>query len=431
MVEHALVEQLSKPLVTRDEILDMTGIGVGTPREVESRFQALNRYLEMAVPDRVTHLWRYSDPATFFPVNHLAPKSGAELSLASDGADGLTVYLVPGAVPKTISGISARRSGVLVEPLRLSKEGLALIGSAVPFEHGLFESLTGALWSTGIFIDVPKGVELLGPVRIIHRADLETNITRVVIRVGRGATVKIVETFSGGAANRHVLSVAEVIAEDGARVDHAVIQDWEAGTVGHVTNRAKLARDAVWQSASIGLGGKAYKADFGAFLDGPGAESHIVGVSLSRKKQHMDFHTVHDHRADHTRSRINFKTALAGKSTSVYTGLIRIARNAVGSEAFQENRNLMLSEKAKSHAIPELEIMTSEVQCSHAATSAPLSADELFYLRCRGIPEQEAVRMLVRGFFEDALALVPESLKEEIEQSLSTELGALTERGGR
>ncbi len=431
MVDQALVENSIKPAVTRDEILTMTGIGVGTPREVESRFQALNHYLGLPVPDRVTHLWRYSDPATFFPRGDLTPHSNSDLGAAMGDVEGVIVYLIPGTAPKTVTGIAARRNSLLVEPLRLSKAGLALLGTVVPLDHGVFESLNGALWSTGVFIDIPEGVRLDAPIRVVHRADLRTNATRVVIRVGRGADVKIVETLLGGAPNRHVLSVTEVVAEAGARIDHALIQDWEPGTIGHVTNRATLARDAVWQSASIGLGGDAYKADFGAFLDGPGAESNIVGVSLSRKKQHMDFHTVQFHRADHTRSKINFKTALAGKSTSVYTALIHMAESAVESEAYQENRNLMLSDRARSHTIPELEIMTSEVQCSHAATSAPLNEEELFYLRCRGIPESVAIQMLVRGFFEDALSLVPDSLRGEAEQSLMTELKALSERGIR
>jgi Fe-S cluster assembly protein SufD len=421
-----------KPAVTRDNILAIAGIETGNHKEMDRRFQALEHYTDLPLPDRVTHLWRYSDPYRFLPMSDLVPRNiGGSPELSETDAEGASVYLVPGCPPSVENWSSAHRLGITMVPLHESEAGIALLGAAVKLDHGLFESLNGALWSTGIFLDIPAQAQLESPIRIVNRAELPTNTFRVVIRVGRGASVNLVELLTGGDRSRHVLGVTEVVVDDGARVEHALIQNWAPGTVGHVTNRARLGRDAVWRSAAVSLGGAAYKADLGASLVGVGAESHLVGVSLSEKQQHMDFHTVHDHLADHTRSKINFKTALTGKSTAVYTGLIRIEAGAFQSEAFQENRNLMLSDKAKSHAIPELEIMTSDVQCSHAATSAPISEEELFYLRSRGISEREAVRMLVRGFFEDALMLIPSGVARDVEISLEERFDRLAGKGGR
>ena len=430
MVELQALEGTIKPIVTRDDILTMTGIGTGTPKEVERRFISLGRYLETPVPDRVTHLWRYSDPVRFFPKSALTPSrvDNPAPAFAGEG-DEVSVTLVPGTTPSIAIGPLARRQGVVVEPLHRSPAGLKLLLSTVTPEHGIFESLSGAIWSTGIFVAVPKGVRLEAPIRIVHRAELTTNAARVVIHVASGADVKIVEALGGGGDARHVLGATEVVVDEGARAEHALIQNWAPGTVGHVTCRAALGRDAVWQSATISLGGAALKADLGAVLNGVGAESNIVGVSLSRKRQHMDFHTEHHHSAARTRSRINFKTALAGRSTAVYTGLIRMEEHALSSEAFQENRNLMLSDRAKSHAIPELEIMTNEVQCSHAATSAPINEEELFYLQSRGVGRAQAERILVRGFLEDALSLIPEGVKSPVEAALDDALQALGKKG--
>jgi len=432
LAEIALSHESKKPELTRDHILTIAGTETNTHKEMERRLQALGHYMDLPLPDRVTHLWRYSDPNRFLPVSDIVPRSADELpELLESRAEGVSVYLVPGCSPRVENWLSADLLGITMVPLHESEAGIALLGSAVTLDHGLLESLNGAVWSTGIFVDIPALVHLESPIRIVHRADLPTNAFRVVIRVGPGASVNLIEMLTGGDNSRHVLGVTEVVVEDGARVEHALIQNWAPGTIGHVTNRARLGRDAVWQSAAVSLGGAAYKADLGATLVGVGAESHLVGVSLSEKRQHMDFHTVHDHLGDHTRSKINFKTALTGKSTAVYTGLIRMEERAFQSEAFQENRNLMLSEKAKSHAIPELEIMTNDVQCSHAATSAPINEEELFYLRSRGISEKEAVRMLVRGFLEDALRLIPSGVTRDVASSLEERLDRLAGREGR
>jgi Fe-S cluster assembly protein SufD len=205
-------------------------------------------------------------------------------------------------------------------------------------------------------------------------------------------------------------------------MSHVLHQTWSPGTVGHITSRANLERDAALRTAVIALGGRRFKADVGAVLNGVGAESRLFGVSLSDKRQTMDLHTVHDHQGERTRSRIDFKAALFDKSTSAYTGLIRVGEKAELSEAFQENRNLLLSDKCRADSIPELEIENSEVQCTHAATAAPIDENQLFYLKSRGIEESEAVAILVNGFFDAALSPLPQTLKPDIERTIAGRL---------
>ena len=140
----------------------------------------------------------------------------------------------------------------------------------------------------------------------------------------------------------------------------------------------------------------------------------MTGFLFASRRQKFDHHTVHHHVGRHTRSNLDFKAVLKDRSRSAYTGVIRIEREAAFSEAYQENRNLLLSDHCRADSIPELEILTEEVQCKHGATVGPIDPVELFYLMSRAIPRPEAVGMVVEGHFERALARLPERLQEEM-----------------
>jgi Fe-S cluster assembly protein SufD len=165
--------------------------------------------------------------------------------------------------------------------------------------------------------------------------------------------------------------------------------------------------------------------DNGVILDGPGARTNVRGFLYGEKRQHFDHHTVLDHRADHTFSDLDFKAVLADRSRSAYTGVIRIPEGAPYSEAYQENRNLLLSDHARAESIPELEISIDEVQCKHGATVGPVDSDQLFYLMSRGIPEIEAIREIVKGFFEPTLRALPEDLAGPMRRELEARLAQL------
>jgi Fe-S cluster assembly protein SufD len=156
------------------------------------------------------------------------------------------------------------------------------------------------------------------------------------------------------------------------------------------------------------------KADLGSHLEGPGANVELVGFLCGEGKQHFDHHTVHDHRAPHTYSDLDFKVVLKDKARSAYTGLIRIEPDAPQSEAYQENRNLLLTEGAKAESIPELEILTDDVKCTHGATMGNLDPEHLFYLMSRGLSRGEALRLIVGGFIEPTLSRIPEDLRERL-----------------
>lgn len=226
-----------------------------------------------------------------------------------------------------------------------------------------------------------------------------------------------------------MIGVTEILIGANAEVRHVLVQRWADGQVGHLTQRARLERDARFFGATAGFGGAISKVDLGGLLAGEGARSELVGVALPEGRQHLDHHTLHQHLAARTWSHIDFKVAVAGRARSAYTGAIRIERDAPGSEAYQENRNLLLSDRARADTIPELEIHTDDVSCSHGATAAPIDPDQLFYLRSRGLSAPAARQLVVRGFVEPTLRQLPADLRAELENLVDARLARLREVG--
>ncbi|MEZ4387575.1 MAG: Fe-S cluster assembly protein SufD [Candidatus Krumholzibacteriia bacterium] len=381
---------------------------------------AVNRTI--GFPDRVRHLWRYTDPADLLPGRALlqATESPERTELPATPA----VLLRPGHEP--LVNAAAAAVGVTAEALFGEADHAQLVGRAVAADHGYFESLNAAAFDAGVVVRVPRDHVAAAPLRLVIAAVPGRDVLpRVLVAVGAGASVTVVEDHLGGGAGAVVVGVTEILVGANADVHHVLVQRWEDGTVGHLTVRARIERDGRYLGASAGFGGDVAKFDLGAILAGEGARSELVGVTLPDRRQHLDHHTMHRHLSGHTWSNIDFKAAVAGRARSSYTGLLRIEKDAPGSEAYQENRNLLLSEKARADTIPELEILTDDVSCSHGATAAPLDPEQLFYLQSRGIPADESLRLVVRGFVELTLRQVPEGLRADLEALVDARLERL------
>jgi Fe-S cluster assembly protein SufD len=148
----------------------------------------------------------------------------------------------------------------------------------------------------------------------------------------------------------------------------------------------------------------------------------MTGLIFSDGERSTDYHTRHHHKSGDTYSDLNFRVVLKDKTKSAYTGLIRIEKDAANCEAYQENRNLLLNEGARAESIPELEILTDQVQCSHGATMGPVDPEMIFYLKSRGILESLAVRLIIEGFFKSTLEKSPSAFKEILIGEMSDRL---------
>src|SRR3989454_791067 len=188
--------------------------------------------------------------------------------------------------------------------------------------------------------------------------------------------------------------------------------------------RAELQKDSTLRLFNVTLGGKFSKTRVEASLAGEGSNAELKAIYFASGDQFFDFHTLQDHRVGNTRSDLLFKGALQDVSRTVYAGLIKIEKHAARSDAYQANRNLVLSDKAKATSIPMLEIDNNDVRCTHGATVGPVDPEHLFYLRSRGIPEATAKRMLIQGFFGDVLDRIPfEHARKLVEAELESRIG--------
>lgn len=425
MADVALLGAPGKPVLTAEALRDFARRRREGVPLVAARLAALEIFLAAGLPDRVRHLWRYTDPARLLPASPLVVASAADPAPTReplrDGEEAV-VWLAGGA---PLLSAAAADAGIQVAPLAAAGVELDRLGTAVPAAHGLFEALNAAAWSDGALVRLPRRTLLAQPLRVVVPAASGTTLPRLLIVAEAGAEATVVEEHVGGGDDARVVGVSELFVAPGARLRHVLLQRWSAGTAGHLTTRARLERDADLLTVVAVLGGAVAKLDLGAILAGEGARSRMVGVALGEGRQHHDLHTLHRHTAGHTRSNLDIKAVLTGRARSAYTGLIRIEEGASHSEAYQENRNLLLSDRCRADTIPELEILTDEVSCTHGATVSPVDPEQLFYLRSRGLDPAGAVRLVVRGFLEPTLCQLPEPLRGEVEALVTGRLAGL------
>ena len=395
----------------------------------QARRDALSRYEEAGLPDRVMHLWRFSNPERLLPNDlSVTALSGADVdpvNLPAVDEAAATVDLWPGRLPVVRLSDGLAEGQLTVGPLDGAMAAGTLDEQDAP--SALFRHLNAAAWNAGLQIDVSPGTTLPGPVIVRIHAQGPAMLPRVLFRVGGNAEATLVEQHLDGGTGNTVIGRSDIVAGTAARVRHVVLQTWLSGTNGHLTVQSRVGRDADLLSVFATFGGQRVKVELMTDLQGEGARSRMIGVALGGNDQRFDHHTRHRHMAGRTWSDIDFKSVGSDRSRGSYTGLIRIEENARVSEAYQVNRNLLLSEKSHADAIPELEILNEEVSCSHGATVAPVDQDQLFYLQSRGMSPDDAIRLVVRGFLEKTLQSIPESLRPEVEKLVESRLAGLGE----
>ena len=385
-----------------------------------ARLKARQNYQAAEMPDRVNQLWRFSDPTWFLPADtdpaQLLPGSPyrSELPTATEAPQPIplaaaTIDLWPGLAP-FIQVAAGVQEGTLAAAVLTS--GIRSAGQVL---SPVFGSLNEAAWNSGLRLQIAPDAVLPGPIYLRVHARVPSFLPRIVIDVGAGAKATIVEEHTGGGPGVNVVGVTEVIAGASSQVQHVLIQVWEPGTTGHLSYQAAVDRDADLLTVFGTFGGDRVKLELSADLVGAGARSEMMGIALGGDKQRFDHHTRHRHLSDHTWSNIDFKAVTSGRSRSSYSGLIRIEEQAQFSEAYQENRNLLLSKQSRVDAVPELEIHNQEVSCSHGTTVAPVDQEQLFYLQSKGLDPAQAMALIVRGFLARTFDKLPGAMPSVVE----------------
>jgi Fe-S cluster assembly protein SufD len=240
----------------------------------------------------------------------------------------------------------------------------------------------------------------------------------------RGAEVTFIDRFASPDLPRAFSdAVTEIVVGDGAHVNHVSIQEWGWGMTHLGVVRAHVGRDAEIRSLSIGFGADLSRVENEVVLAEPGGFSEQLGVFFGDGTQHFDHRSIQDHIAPNCSSDLLYKGALRDESRAVYSGWVHVRPGAQKTDAMQTSRNIVLSDRAKADAIPNLEIEANDVKCGHAASVGPVEEETIFYLESRGIPRDEAERLIVTGFFQEVLDRVRiDEVREGAEAAIATEL---------
>ncbi len=310
-----------------------------------------------------------------------------------------------------------------VEPMHEGKAGFYgawYDPAALAAEGNAFVALNAAFLGTVNVLRVPKGVVVKEPIEIEYQVaepDAVAVHRRTVILVGANAQCSIVERYRG-TGQYLTNAVTEIVAGEGAIVDHYKVQQ-ESREAYHVaTMQATLGRSANFSSHSISLGGALVRNDAGAVL-AEGTEATLNGLYIVNGTQHIDNHTVIDHARPHATSHELYKGILDGRATAVFNGRILVRKDAQKTDSKQTNKNLVLSDEAVINTKPELQIFADDVRCTHGATIGQLDAESLFYLQSRGIGRADARRLLTYAFAQDIVDRVKvQNLRDSLERIL-------------
>jgi Fe-S cluster assembly protein SufD len=369
------------------------------------REAARERYAALPVPTNREEAWRFTNLRGFDPDAYEVQRPELVLSEA-EAPEGVWFGSIARAVEE-VPELVERHYGSVVS------------------DDEKFAAGNSAAWADGVFLHVPAGVEVAVPLRAsLELADAGAVHYRALIVLERGARAVFSEEFSAHGAG-YVNAVVELVVADEARLEYVTTQRHGPEARQFGTHRAVVGRDAELDWVAIGLGGTRAKSRMESYLADRGAHVKVTGAYFLRGTEHADYDTTQEHAAPDTFSDLFFKGVLDDKARSVWRGVIRVDKGAQKTDAYQENRNLLLTPTAHADSIPGLEIEANDVRCTHGATIGQIDKLQLFYLTSRGLSRQEAEQLIVRGFFQPVLDRigsdeVRETLAAAIEQRLPT-----------
>lgn len=412
---------------------------------LEKRLAAWDQFESLPWPQRTDEEWRRTDFRAL-KFDNLAP-----FRFATDGS-------VADAVLGDATAVSAgqKNAGVVVQQdaaiLRsehdreLAAEGIVFcdldtafrehrdliekyfMTTAVPASFGKFEALHAALWQGGMFLFVPAGHSVYLPYRnfVVATEGGSSVFTHTIAVLEEGAEAFVVDAYASPEREGQTFTsaVVELFVAKDAKLRYVQVQDWGRNVWNFMTERAVLAEDATLNSLQVTLGSRFSKNSIGAHLRGKNSLAEMLGIYFGDGDQFFDHHTWQLHESPYATSDLEFKGALKGSARSVYSGLIKVFEGAQKTDAYQQNRNLVLSRTARADSIPNLEIKANDVRCTHGATISQVEEEHLFYLQARGVPRSEAQNLIVEGFFRPVIDRIPvEEIQGFLEGAIARKVG--------
>ncbi len=415
----------------------------------ERRREAWDRYRELPTPTRKSEEWRYTD------LSRLAPDSFRPSTPAESDAAEVSFDRLPAEVRDLVehshgrAGVFVQRNGACIhhqlDP-SLAERGVVLaplseaasthpelleehlFGEDVADAEAKLWSLHAAFLTGGYLLYVPKNVEVELPIHVFRIVDDPGALVSVhsLVIAEPGAVVTCIDEYLSPDFDEPALSLAgvEIVGQASADIHYVSLQHYGRGIQHFGIQHVTAHRDTVVNGFNVTLGGDLTRADVSSWLRGPGSESEMLALWFGDRDQHIDHHTLQHHVAPHAHSDLLYKGALTDEARSVFRGLIRVNPGAQLTDAYQTNRNLLLSDDSNATALPNLEIEADDVRCSHGATIGQVEERQLFYLMSRGLTKEQAERLLVIGFFDEVLNRLPvEGVRVRVRDAIESKLG--------
>jgi Fe-S cluster assembly protein SufD len=408
------------------------------------RAHAWDAYSRLPIPSTAGEAWRRTDLRQMPVGSFRLPAAGEFRSLAQPPQEllnpltsdrhGGQVILLPGGSRSSLDPELVRknvfftslRSALMENPRLVAR----MAGDLVHPEEGKFAALAGAFAQNGVVLYVPKGVVIEEPLNSLLWGPGSglAHLSHLMVWVDEGASVTYVhEAASTDERNDSMhAGIVEIKVGDGASLKFVELQSWGRHVWNFSHERVSVGRGASLDWIFGAVGSRLTKNFSELMLSGEGASGRMSGFYFADGIQHLDHDTQQNHLAPNTTSDLLFKGALMGHSRSVWQGMIYVAPDAQKTDGYQANRNLILSPDARADSIPGLEILADDVRCTHGATVGKLEQEPLFYLKSRGIPQREAERLIVEGFFDPIMQRIPyEGVRLRFQQAIHTKTANL------
>jgi Fe-S cluster assembly protein SufD len=397
------------------------------PKKIASlKKHAWEVYKTQKVPITSEEAWRRTDLSKLDPAQFSLPKANHHKDLSPAPEDilrplagkkhagqivlygaGETVQVSPdlakkGVVFSTFSMIKQTNPDLLVR----------LLGKIVKPEEGIFPSLVQSLGQDGVLLYVPKGVKVDLPLHSLvwGSAEKTAYLSHVIVYLEDDSEVTYIHETGSPEENTQPAfhaGVVEIQVGENAKLQFVELQSFGKNVWNFSNERARVENQGTIEWTFGAIGSHLTKNFTDLDLVGDGATGKMSGFYFTNGSQHLDHDTQQNHLAPHTTSDLLFKGALLDESRSVWQGMIYVAPEAQKTDGYQANRNLILSRKAHADSLPGLEILADDVRCTHGATVGKIDQDEIFYLLSRGIPQKEAERLIVEGFFDPIMQRIP------------------------
>jgi Fe-S cluster assembly protein SufD len=377
--------------------------GAIPPALRERSAAAFEAFERLPMPDQSEEDWRYADHDVDLGELAVPEQPGGSLDASPIGdvlaATSGRATIVDGHVISTDGdpvGTAASRDIPDVPAVPADLDRFAAAHDAFGVDAAVISAARGEVIDAPVFVDV----QAVTPGSV--------SFPRIVVHAAEGSQLSVVvHERSTPGLDGVVVPRIELLAGPAANVDLTIVQEWGSGVTAVAQHRLTGERDSTVTMAETGLGGRFARLHLTVDLVGRGADAHILGAYFGDHDQTLDYRYFMNHAAANTTSNMFLKGAVAGESRSIFSGLIRIEEEGQGTDAHQTNRNLVLSDDAEAHSVPNLEILANDVRCGHGSSVGPLDDEQRYYLMSRGLSRRRSDRLQVKGFFEDALSRFP------------------------